>query len=580
MISGRVKWDKFKKRMSIDRGHVEILSYADTEGESEPSSLHGGRIVPVYPLTQGLSLRILRRAINQALSDFLPDIVDPMPKDILKNERLAELSWALREIHFPENMPNAQIARERLVFDEFFYLQARLALLRQQYKQTAHGLSLQPKPGGLTERFMGLLPFTLTGAQQRVLDEIKTDLNNPEPMYRLLQGDVGSGKTVVAILTLLVAIENGYQGALMVPTEILAEQHYRRCVEWLTPLGLKVGLFVGKLGQKQRREIKQDLFNGQIHLAVGTHALIQEGVEFNSLGLVVVDEQHRFGVRQRTLLKEKGDHPEMLTMTATPIPRTLAMTVHGDLDVSLLNELPPGRTPIKTVLLSQSQHKQAYQLARYEIERGRQCYIVFPLVEESETLDVKAATTEAARLQKEVFPDLKVGLLHGKMHSDEKEQVMNDFVNHRIDILVSTTVIEVGVDVPNATVMIIEHADRFGLAQLHQLRGRVGRAQHQSYCTLVSGSKTQETMERLKFLVNSEDGFAIAEKDLEIRGPGELLGTKQTGDMGFRVAKLERDDHLLNQAHFVAVQILKDYPKNAEALLKRWLPEAPRYAYV
>jgi ATP-dependent DNA helicase RecG len=374
-------------------------------------------------------------------------------------------------------------------------------------------------------------------------------------MYRMLQGDVGSGKTIVAILTLLSAVENGYQGALMAPTEILAEQHYRKCIEWLTPLGLKAGLFVGKSGAKERRELRQGLLNGQIHIAVGTHALIQEDVEFDNLGVVVVDEQHRFGVRQRTLLKDKGDHPEMLTMTATPIPRSLAMTMHGDLDVSVIDELPPGRTPIKTVLLTHTQLGQAYKLMRTEIANGRQAYIVFPLIEESETLSAKAATSEMERLQLEVFPDLRIGLLHGKMRPEEKDAVMSRFAAGELDILVSTTVVEVGVDVSNATVMVIENADRFGLSQLHQLRGRVGRGQHQSYCILVSDSRAEATMTRLSFLTETENGFIIAEKDLETRGPGEFLGTRQSGLPDFVLADLIEDREILDRAREAAFAI-------------------------
>ncbi|NDG05507.1 MAG: ATP-dependent DNA helicase RecG, partial [Alphaproteobacteria bacterium] len=358
---------------------------------------------------------------------------------------------ALRQIHFPETRDLATAARERLVFDELFYVQLRLSLIRQQYKRTIKGLNLMYQAGGYAEQLKQALPFALTGAQQRVLNEISQDIASDEPMYRMLQGDVGSGKTVVAILTLLAAVENGYQGALMAPTEILAEQHYRKCVEWLTPLGLRAGLFVGKSGAKERRELRQALLNGQIHVAVGTHALIQDDVEFAKLGIVVVDEQHRFGVRQRTLLKSKGQHPEMLTMTATPIPRSLAMTLHGDLDVSILDELPPGRTPIKTTLFTHAQIGHGYQLIRQEILKGRQAYIVFPLIEESETLSAKAATSEAERLQQEVFQDLRIGLLHGKMRPDEKDAVMSRFAAGDLHILVSTTVVEVGVDVPNAT---------------------------------------------------------------------------------------------------------------------------------
>ena len=555
MVSGRVKWDNYKRLPAIDNAQIEVLSYQDASSAQESDSLHVGRIVPIYALTEGLNLKFLRKAIHQALQDFLDNIADPLPEDLRKRYQLMDLQTALRQIHFPETRQLATQARERLVFDELFYVQLRLALMRQQYKQIVKGLSLTYKPQGYAERLKDLLPFQLTNAQERVLSEISADLASPEPMYRMLQGDVGSGKTVVAALTLLAAVENGYQGALMAPTEILAEQHYRKFIEWLTPLGLKVGLFVGKSGSRERRELRQNLLNGQIHIAIGTHALIQDDVEFANLGVVVVDEQHRFGVRQRTLLKSKGNHPEMLTMTATPIPRSLAMTLHGDLDVSILNERPPGRTPIKTILLTQPQIGQAYQLIRQEILKGRQAYIVFPLIEESETLSAKAASSEAERLQSEVFPELRIGLLHGKMRPEEKDEVMSRFAAGETQILVSTTVVEVGVDVPNATVMVIENADRFGLSQLHQLRGRVGRGQHQSYCVLVSDSRSEATMTRLGIMTESEDGFYISEKDLELRGPGEFLGTRQSGLPDFVLADLIEDRQILEQAREAAMRV-------------------------
>ncbi len=575
MLSGKVKWDTYKKIPSMDRPQLEILSYQDASGAQENDSIHAGRIVPIYALTEGLNLRFLRKAIYQALQDYLDSIIDPMPPAILKQYGLIPLKEALRQIHFPETRALATQARERLVFDELFYVQLRLSLIRQQYKRTIKGLNLTYKAGGYAQQLMNLLPFDLTGAQKRVWAEITTDIASDEPMYRMLQGDVGSGKTIVAILTLLAAVENGYQGALMAPTEILAEQHYRKCLEWLTPLGLRAGLFVGKSGVRERRELRQALLNGQIHVAVGTHALIQDDVEFANLGIVVVDEQHRFGVRQRTLLKGKGQHPEMLTMTATPIPRSLAMTLHGDLDVSILDELPPGRTPIQTRLLTHSQIGQGYQLIRQETLKKHQVYIVFPLIEESETLAAKAATSEAERLQQEVFQDLRIGLLHGKMRPEEKEAVMSRFAAGDLDILVSTTVVEVGVDVPNATVMVIENADRFGLSQLHQLRGRVGRSIHQSYCVLVSDSKTEATLTRLSILTESEDGFYISERDLELRGPGEFLGTRQSGLPDFVLADLIEDKDTLEKARKAAFAIaaesdsLNQYPQLRDMVFQK-----------
>ncbi len=559
LLSGKVKWDSYKNRLAMDRPEVEILSYGlDDPDEISSGSLHSGRIVPVYPLIQGLNLKLLRRAIRNALNDFLEGISDPLPPEIRRQYQLVDLQTALEQMHFPDTFPHYEAARKRLVFDELFYIQVRLGLIRSQFKKTVRGLSLTIQPDGLVNRFMQLLPFNLTNAQKRVFEEIQADMGSPEPMYRLLQGDVGSGKTIVAILTILIAVANGYQGALMAPTEILAEQHYRNFIQWLTPLGLKTGLFVGKSGAKERRELRQGLLNGQIHVAVGTQALIQEDVEFQRLGAVVVDEQHRFGVRQRILLKNKGENPEMLTMTATPIPRTLAMTMHGDLDVSLLDELPPGRTPIRTGLYrGKSQREQALQLIRQEIEKGRQAYVVFPLIEESESLSAKAATVEFENLQK-IFPSLRIGLLHGKLHPDEKDAMMHAFASQQLDILVSTTVIEVGVDVPNATVMLIENADRFGLAQLHQLRGRVGRGKHQSYCLLLTDSRTDETLKRLNILVESPTGFEISERDLELRGPGEFLGTRQSGLPDLVLADLIQDQGILEMAREAAFRLIDE----------------------
>ena len=419
-------------------------------------------------------------------------------------------------------------------------------------------------PGGLVQQFIKNLPFELTGGQKRAVNEILHDLTSDKPMARLLQGDVGSGKTVVATIMLLAGVENGYQGALMAPTEILAQQHYNNLINWLTPLGISVGLFLGSQNKKTREKFQKDLLNGQMHIAVGTHALIQENINFNNLGAIVVDEQHRFGVRQRNILKKKSQNPQMLTMTATPIPRTLALTVHGDLDLTIIDELPKGRLPIKTSLVTS--HKGVYELIKKEIEADRQAYVVYPLIEESETLSAKAATIEAERLQNEVFPQFKIGLLHGKLKNEEKEQVMKDFKDKKYDILVSTTVVEVGVDVPNSTIMLIENAERFGLSQLHQLRGRVGRNNLQSYCILHTSSKSQETRERLNIMTQTNDGFVIAEKDLQLRGPGEFLGTRQSGLPDLIIADIVKDAKILEQArdeaiNFVKTQSIDNYPK-------------------
>jgi ATP-dependent DNA helicase RecG len=565
LLSGKVKWDSYSRCPSLEKADIQSLSYEEKADASEsglaelpPPSLHTGRIVPIYPLSQGVNLKTLRKCIYQALTLYSQQLEEFLPVGIRQSLKLLPLQEALMGIHFPETMEQCHQAKRRLVFDELFLMQLRLGLLRQQYKQNVQGLVLTQQPDSLSQQFLTQLPFALTNAQQRAFTEICTDLASSEPMNRLLHGDVGAGKTVVAAITLLVAVENGYQAALMAPTEILAEQHYKKFVDWFTPLGIGCALVLGKQSVKTKRLVKQGLLNGQLHIAVGTHALIQDDVEFQRLGVVVVDEQHRFGVRQRMKFREKGEMPELLSMTATPIPRTLAMTVHGDLDVSVLDELPPGRSPIKTVLLTQAQRVQAYDLIRQEVALGRQAYIVFPLIEESETLAAKAATAEIERLQKETFPTLKLGLLHGKLKSEEKEAVMGAFASGALNILVATTVVEVGVDVPNATVMMIESADRFGLAQLHQLRGRVGRGKHQSYCVLLSTSKNTETKERLAIMEQTTDGFVIAEHDLSLRGPGDYLGTRQSGLPDLALADLVEDHELLALAREHAFALLAE----------------------
>jgi len=561
ILSGTVKLDSYSCKLIIDKPQIEILS--GDFGESD--SLNVGRIVPVYPLTENLNVKTLRRAIHNCIETYAPAVTDFQPEYIRKEQGFMDKVDAIKQIHFPDSEELLEESRRRLIFDELFLVQLRLAMMRKQYSTNSDGLVLNVKNGGLVDNFVSSLPFELTRAQKSAFNEILKDLGNPEPMQRLLQGDVGSGKTVVACMALLAAVENGYQGAIMAPTEILAEQHYKTFTSWLTPLGISVGLFVGKHGVKIRRELSQNLKNGQINIAIGTHALIQEGVEFNNLGLVVIDEQHRFGVKQRTELKNKGANPEMLTMTATPIPRTLALTVHGDLDLTVIDELPPGRKPVKTALIGARERTKAYSLIRSEIEKGHQAYIVFPLIEESETLSAKAATIEAEKLQKTVFSDLNIGLVHGKLAPAEKDRVMEEFRSGKYHILVSTTVIEVGVNVPNATVMIIENSERFGLSQLHQLRGRVGRSSEQAYCVLVADTKSPETRERLSVMTQTNNGFIIAEKDLEIRGPGEFMGTKQSGLPDLILADLIRDAEVLELAREVAFNFvknhnIKDYP--------------------
>lgn len=565
MLSGKVKRNNFDGKLTFDKPTYSIMTGEFLEDKN--SNLNIARIVPIYTVCEDLSIKVLRRAIFNAIQKYKDEIENVIPEFLRKKIGLLDKKIAVEQIHFPETQELLEQARFSLIFEELFLIQLKMVRLREQNAHNHSALALKIKEKGLVRQFIDGLPFELTGAQKRAVNEILNDLNSDIPMARLLQGDVGSGKTVVATIMLLAGVENGYQGALMAPTEILAQQHYNNLQQWLTPMGISVGLFLGSQGKKVREKFRTDLRNGQMNIAVGTHALIQEDVDFNNLGAIVVDEQHRFGVKQRNVLKKKSQNPQILTMTATPIPRTLALTVHGDLDLTIIDELPKGRKPIKTSLVTS--HRGVYELIKSEIESGRQAYVVYPLIEESETLSAKAATIEAEKLQKEVFPQFKIGLLHGKLKNDEKEQVMSDFKNKKYDILVSTTVVEVGVDVPNATVMLIENAERFGLSQLHQLRGRVGRNSLQSYCILQTASKSQETRERLKIMTETNDGFVIAEKDLQLRGPGEFLGTRQSGLPDLIISDIVRDAKILEIARNEAIDFVKshkidDYPKLKE----------------
>ncbi len=566
MLSGTVKRNNYDGKLTFDKPNYSIMTGEFLEDKN--SNLNLARIVPIYSVCEDLSIKVLRRAIYNAIQTYKNEIENVIPNFIREKYGILDKKTAVEQIHFPETMELLEQSRFSLIFEELFLIQLKLVRLREQNAHNHSALALKIKENGLVRQFIGNLPFELTGGQKRAVNEILHDLNSDIPMARLLQGDVGSGKTVVATIMLLAGVENGYQGALMAPTEILAQQHYNNLLQWLTPMGISVGLFLGSQGKKVREKFRTDLRNGQMNIAVGTHALIQEGVDFNNLGAIVVDEQHRFGVKQRNVLKKKSQNPQILTMTATPIPRTLALTVHGDLDLTIIDELPKGRKPIKTSLVTS--HRGVYELIRQEIEAGRQAYVVYPLIEESETLSAKAATIEAERLQNEVFPQFKIGLLHGKLKNDEKDKVMKDFKDKKYDILVSTTVVEVGVDVPNATVMLIENAERFGLSQLHQLRGRVGRSDLQSYCILHTSTKSQETKERLNIMTQTNDGFVIAEKDLQIRGPGEFLGTRQSGLPDLIISDIVRDAKILEMARNEAIDFIKthnidDFPKLKEA---------------
>lgn len=564
MVSGLVKFNNYDRSLTLDKPTYSIMD----DDILDPSNINMARIVPIYPLSEKLNIKTLRRAIFNTIQLFKNDIETVLPSKIIEKYNLLPKNEAIEGIHFPKDNETLQKARYTLVFEELFLIQLKLALLREENNKNLSAVPLEIKKDGLVMRFIESLPFKLTSAQQRAVNEILNDLNSTKPMQRLLQGDVGSGKTVVATIMLLAGIENGYQAAIMAPTEILAQQHYNNLVKWLTPLGLKVELLIGSIGKKLRRESETNLRNGQANIAVGTHALIQDGVEFANLGAVVIDEQHRFGVKQRLALRKKSQNPQVLTMTATPIPRTLAITMNGDLDLTIIDELPKGRKPIITTLTNS--RRQIADLIRHEVDNGRQAYIVYPLIEESETLSAKAATIEKERWQNEVFPNYKIGLLHGKLKNDEKDEVMEKFKNKEYDILVSTTVVEVGVDVPNATVIVIENAERFGLSQLHQLRGRVGRSDLQSYCVLSSSTKSQETRARLDIMTQTNDGFVIAEKDLQIRGPGEFLGTRQSGLPDMIIADIVNDAKILELARAEAIDFVRnnnidDYPLLKEA---------------
>jgi ATP-dependent DNA helicase RecG len=580
IVTGEIRINPYAgHRKEVHHPDLEILD-AD---EREP--LHVGRIVPVYPATEGLHQKTLRTVLKRVVEEYVDQVPDGLPTALRERLGLMVASQALREVHFPS--PGADLealnswssaAHRRLVFEEFFLLELGLALRQRETAIEQRGVAYRGT-GELATRLRSRLPFRLTAAQERVVEEIFANMRRPHPMNRLLQGDVGSGKTIVALLAMLLAIESGFQAAIMAPTEILAEQHYLTMQRLVEPLGVRVTLLTSALKGSRRRGLLGAIAAGQVDLIVGTHALIQEGVAFQALGLAVIDEQHRFGVLQRATMKRKGYSPDVLVMTATPIPRTLAMTVYGDLEVSIIDELPPGRLPVITKLCYDSRRAESYELMRRELRQGRQVYVVYPLVEESEKIDLRAATAMAAQLQREVFGEFRVGLLHGRLKSDQKEQIMRIFVGGELQVLVSTTVIEVGVDVPNASIMLVEHAERFGLAQLHQLRGRVGRSHHQAYCLLMADfPMSEEAKQRLRALTESHDGFVIAEKDLEIRGPGEFLGTRQSGLPELRVAHLLRDQRVLVEARREAFALVADDPQLAlpehatlrQALLHRW----------
>ena len=549
------------------------------EQDEDETTIHTGRIVPIYEKAGSMSPRMQRTLVHQLLANMPAALPDPLPAEILARHHLPDRREALAEVHFPSAGTSVDTlndrrtpAQRRLIFEEFFLFQAGLALRKRR-----HALDQKPRPVVVDDRIREsarqALPFKLTAGQKEALREVVTDMQRQQPMNRLLQGDVGAGKTVVALLAAIVAMENGLQVAFMAPTEILADQHYLTLRRMLDKSRFRVALLSGGIGAAKRRDALAEIASGVVNLVVGTHALAEDAVAFKSLGLVVIDEQHRFGVEQRATLRAKGLHPDVLVMTATPIPRTLGLTVFGDLDVSVIRELPPGRQPITTLAKPESRRDEVYRTARRELEQGRQVYVIYPLVEESSKIELRAATEMADHLGQEVFPEYRVALLHGRLKSDEKDRVMSGFARGDTHVLVSTTVVEVGVDVANATVMIVEHAERFGLSQLHQLRGRVGRGSHPSTCVLLYQSPlTEAGKARLDALVETTDGFVIAERDLALRGPGDFFGTRQSGLPTLRAGDLLRDFSLLEDARSEALAWL-DNPASgrfAEELSRTW----------
>lgn len=582
-VSSVPELDKYN-RVQFIHPEFDRLKTKDEEDETDWNSLlHTGAIIPKYSSTEelraaGLDNRGFRRIMRNTINNNLATLSEHLPREILQRNALLDISSSIKMIHFPKSEAEREHALNRLKFDELFYFQLLMAYRRRELKGELHGIQFTIHRT-LTEKLSASLHFDLTGAQQRVIREIHDDMQKPVPMNRLLQGDVGSGKTIVGLFAMLTAIENGYQCALMAPTEILAEQHWRSIKSFLKDIPVTVRLLIGGQKKKLREDVLEDIRQGTAKIVIGTHALIQDKVQFANLGFVIIDEQHRFGVSQRSTLREKGKkNPDVLVMSATPIPRTLSLTAYGDLDISVIDEQPKDRKPIKTALRSDKDKQKIFDFVRTEIGKGRQAYIVYPLIEESDKIDLKAATKEFEYLRIKIFPELILGLLHGRLSSDEKDELMHRFKNNEIHILVATTVIEVGIDVPNATIMLIENSERFGLSQLHQLRGRVGRGAEQSYCILLSEDKyavrtlqissnraeaRQEiaaSKKRLETMVQTNDGFAIAEVDLELRGAGDYFGTRQSGLPGFKVANIVTDANLLHSARKEAFDLVERDP--------------------
>ncbi|MBR3163060.1 MAG: ATP-dependent DNA helicase RecG [Clostridia bacterium] len=547
---------KFYGKVSVKGNKFEMTSPVFDNEEKENNT---GRIIPIYPLTYNLSQNVIRRIIENGLKESEGNLQETLPEYLLKEYNLFGINEAIKKIHFPEKFEDYNLARKRLVFEELLAMQLALLELKNNYSSDTKGIKFS-KEAKMSD-VINTLPFNLTKAQTRVLEEIDSDMESEKPMNRLLQGDVGSGKTVVALIAAYKAVKSGYQAAIMAPTAILAQQHLESFQELLTDTNIKCELLISSITKKKKEELKERLANGEIDILIGTHAMLEENVVFKKLGLVVTDEQHRFGVKQRTTIVEKGNHPDVIVMTATPIPRTLALILYGDLDISIIDELPPNRKQIETFAVRKSLSDRVNNFIKEQIKSGRQAYIVCPLVEENEEMDLKSVEALYKEYKEEVFADFNVAYLHGKMKAKEKDEIMNDFKDGKIDILISTTVIEVGVNVPNSSIMVVENAERFGLAQLHQLRGRVGRGEYQSYCILKYEGNSETIRERMKVMVDTNDGFVISEKDLELRGSGDFFGTEQHGLPAFKVANLFTDMPILKAVQSLAIKILSEDPK-------------------
>ena len=551
-----VLYGKLEKDQHLVMTHpaYEVI---DEEKEDKSASLEIGRIVPFYSLTESLNQREIRKVVSEALSVYSSSLKDYLPTKIRARKKLVDAKFAVTNIHFPHSEENLERAYKRLIFEEFFLLQVVMALRRKKLREK--GIKHEVERS-LFEDFQKLFSFNLTTEQKKCIKEIEQDMAEDKPMYRLLQGDVGSGKTVVAMYALLLTCQNAHQGVLMAPTEILARQHYVTVSKTLMPLGMNVRLLVSGMDQKDKETVRREISSGEADIVIGTHALLEEGIDFKDLGLVVIDEQHKFGVEQRKVLKEKGPLSDVLFMTATPIPRSLVLTFFGDMDISTLKEKPEGREAASTYWVGEEKREAIYSFLRSEIGKGRQAFIVYPRIKKAGSLKLKSAEEEYELLKSDIFKDLRVALIHGRMKTIEKDKIMEKFRKGEYDILVATTVIEVGVDIPNVSVMLVEHPERYGLAQLHQLRGRIGRGKHPSYCILLGEAETDSSSERLEAISSTTDGFSIAEKDLDIRGPGELLGTRQSGLPELRFGNIARDFSIMEEARLEAFSLVKEDP--------------------